>query len=279
LPLRRDDDFDRSIDAVHTDLVIDPFGASMADILDAARSADAEGFDGVWTFDHFSGAVMGQAWSRDPFVTLGALAVATHRVRLGVLVANVYNRHVAQLACALNSLQSLAPGRVRCGLGSGAGRSGRFAVEPRSVGRQPAPAASRRRALVETIDGLRLLYRGGTDYAGHFVTLDGAIGIVDGSDCPDIIVGATGEATIELAAAVADGVNIRRTPQLLEYLSHARVHRPDRPFEVGVFENLDPSHSLGGDPDELAKWGVDRRTLVVTAPYPLDVIEAIGRRL
>jgi alkanesulfonate monooxygenase SsuD/methylene tetrahydromethanopterin reductase-like flavin-dependent oxidoreductase (luciferase family) len=264
---------------VHTDLVIDPFGASMRDIVAVARCADEAGFSGVWTFDHFNAMVMDAPWSRDPFVMLGAIAAVTARVRLGLLVANAQNRHVAQLASALNSVQSLAPGRVRCGLGSGAGRTGRFAIEPQSVARPPLDAAGRRRLLVETIEALRVLYAGGGDYAGEHLTLRGATGVVDGAACPDVVIGAAGSATIEVAAAHADGVNIRRTADLEAHLRHARLARPDRPFEISVFEKLDLSHPLGGDPHWLLDRGVTRRTLVVTTPYPLAAVAAIGERL
>jgi alkanesulfonate monooxygenase SsuD/methylene tetrahydromethanopterin reductase-like flavin-dependent oxidoreductase (luciferase family) len=264
---------------LRTDLVIDPFGASMLDIVAVARCADDAGFAGVWTFDHFNAAVMDAPWSRDPFVMLGAIAAVTSRVQLGLLVANAQNRHVAQLASALNSVQSLAPGRVRCGLGSGAGPTGRFAVEPQSVARAPLAAAARRQLLVETIEALRALYSGRGDYSGEHVTLRHAVGVVDGAPCPEIIIGATGPATIGVAAAHADGVNIRRTADLEAHLQHAASSRPDRPFEISVFEKLDPSHPLGGDPDWLLDRGVARRTLVVTAPYPMAAVAAIGQRL
>ncbi len=60
-----------------TDLVLVPFGASLDEMLAAAQTADAGGFDTVWTYDHFSGLVQGAPWSRDPFVTLGAIAATT----------------------------------------------------------------------------------------------------------------------------------------------------------------------------------------------------------
>ena len=144
-----------------TDLVLVPFGASLDEMLAAAQTADAGGFDTVWTYDHFSGLVQGAPWSRDPFVTLGAIAATTERVNVGVLVANVANRHPAQLACAVNSLQSLAPGRVLLGVGAGDGgeqrvvgggegdrapsrRGGDAAGDPRRDDRCPARDLGRR---------------------------------------------------------------------------------------------------------------------------------------
>ena len=87
-----------------TDLVLSPFGADPVAMVAAAAAADRGGFAGVHTDDHFSGLVAGKAWSRDPFVVLGAIAAATDRLRVGVLVANMVNRHPAQLASAVNTL-------------------------------------------------------------------------------------------------------------------------------------------------------------------------------
>ena len=118
-----------------TDLVLAPFGASAGELLAAARAADAGGFDTVWTYDHFSGLVQSAPWSRDPFVTLAAIAATTERINVGVLVANVANRHPAQLACAVNSLQSLAPGRVLLGVGAGTAASSEWSAEAAAIGR------------------------------------------------------------------------------------------------------------------------------------------------
>jgi alkanesulfonate monooxygenase SsuD/methylene tetrahydromethanopterin reductase-like flavin-dependent oxidoreductase (luciferase family) len=220
-----------------TDLVVSPSGANVNDMLAAARVADAGGFDTVWTYDHFSGLIAGAPWSRDPFVTLAAIASATARVNVGILVANVVNRHPAQLACAVNSLQSLAPGRVRFGIGSGSARGGRFAGEHYAIGRPLAPAAQRRALLVESIDAVRAVFRGEA-FTGEHVQAAAAMAVTDGVELPPIIVGASRRATIRVACEHADGV-----------------------------------------PAPLAALGVDRRTLYVVAPYPLDAIETIAARL
>ena len=141
--------------AVLTDLVLVPFGASLDELLAAAQAVDRGGFDTVWTYDHFSGLVQGAPWSRDPFVTLGAIAATTERVNLGVLVANVANRHPAQLACAANSVQSLAPGRVLLGIGAGTAASSEWSAEARAIGRPIAAATTRRTILAETIGAVR----------------------------------------------------------------------------------------------------------------------------
>jgi alkanesulfonate monooxygenase SsuD/methylene tetrahydromethanopterin reductase-like flavin-dependent oxidoreductase (luciferase family) len=264
------------------DLVLSAFGASVPELVDAAVVADAAGFDGVWVFDHFSGAMLGRPWSREPFVVLGAIAARTERITLGPLVANIGNRHPAQLASAVNSLQSLAPGRALCGVGSGAAAGTRFAGEIEMIGRPIPGAAERRGRLVETIECLRAIWAG-DGYLGDYFRCEppagGSPGVTDGAAPPPIIVGASGEATVRLAATCADGVNIRDQDGLAALVGAARAAAGGRPFEVSVFTAVEPGHPLGGDVELLAELGVDRRTLYTSAPFAHRAIELIGSRL
>jgi alkanesulfonate monooxygenase SsuD/methylene tetrahydromethanopterin reductase-like flavin-dependent oxidoreductase (luciferase family) len=132
-------------DNIATDIVLSPFGADAAAMVDAARCLDESGFDGVWTLDHFSGSMLDRPWSREPFTVLGAMAAVTSELRVGPLVANMVNRHPALLASAASTLQSIAGGRSVLGLGSGAARGSRFAAEQDAIGRVPGPVEERRR--------------------------------------------------------------------------------------------------------------------------------------
>jgi alkanesulfonate monooxygenase SsuD/methylene tetrahydromethanopterin reductase-like flavin-dependent oxidoreductase (luciferase family) len=264
------------------DLVLSSFGAAVPEIVEAAVVAERSGFDGVWAFDHFSGTMLGRPWSREPFVVLGAIAASTRRVTLGPLVANIGNRHPAQLASALNSLQSLAPGRVLCGVGSGAAAGTRFAGEIEMIGRPIGDASERRARLVETIECLRSIWAG-EGYAGKYVRCtppNGAgPGVTDGAAAPPIVVGASGEPTVRLAAECADGVNIRDSGDVATLVGAAREAAGERPFEISVFTPFEPEHPLGGDSGRLAMLGVDRRTMFTSAPFDLRAIETIGSRL
>ncbi len=260
-----------------TDLVLSPHGADVRDLIAAAQVADAGAFDTVWTYDHFSGLIAGAAWSRDPFVTLGAIAASTERIKVGVLVANIVNRHPAQLACAVNSLQSLAPGRVAFGIGSGSARGGRFAGEHHAIGRPLAASAQRRELLIESIDAVRALFRDEA-FSGAQVQVAAAMAVTDGSALPPIIVGATGRDTIAVACEHADGVNLLRGDDLAERVAFARDNSGPG-FEVSAFSALNVDHPLGGDPAALAELGVERRTLYLTSPFPLDVLATIGANL
>lgn len=248
------------------DLVISPFGGDSRAILDAAVRAEAEGFDGVWLFDHVtslaSSTAPGVGASRDPFVLLGAIAARTSRVRLGTLVANIYNRHPAQLALAMDSLAGLAAGRVVVGLGSGAGARSAFSGENEALRREAAPASSRRADLAEYVEALRALWRGEDVVGTHATT--GLTGVVVGP-APRLVVGGGAPAMLELAARVADGVNINAglRPELATTVAAVRAIADERDlpggFEVSVFVAAPvASVDLADVPD-----GVDRVTFLV----------------
>jgi alkanesulfonate monooxygenase SsuD/methylene tetrahydromethanopterin reductase-like flavin-dependent oxidoreductase (luciferase family) len=66
---------------VLVDVLLDPFGSSWARMRDAAKAAEASGFDGVWTWDHLAGSVHGATSVLECWTTLCALAVSVPRLR------------------------------------------------------------------------------------------------------------------------------------------------------------------------------------------------------
>jgi alkanesulfonate monooxygenase SsuD/methylene tetrahydromethanopterin reductase-like flavin-dependent oxidoreductase (luciferase family) len=252
---------------VLTDLVINPFGAHLADMLAVAKAADEADIGAVWVTDHFSGNVVDAPWSRDPFVCLGAIAAVTDHVDLGVLVANVTNRHAVQLASGINSLQSLAPGRVRLGVGSGAAPDSRFSVEHDMVGKKLGDPATRRAMLNEAIGQLRRIWKA-----------DGFEAVTDGAPMPSVIVGASSWATIEVAIELADGVNIRRTERLADQLERlAAADLPDG-FEVSVLDFFAPGDELGVRPSDLVEAGVDRHIVTMWPGRDLGAVWRLPAR-
>lgn len=254
-----------------TDVVVDPFGADVGEMVDVAGVAERSGISAVWVTDHFSGAVVGAPWSRDPFVCLGAMAAATARIGLGVLVANIVNRHPAQLASAVDSLQSLAPGRVHLGVGSGAAPGSRFAVEHEAIGRTLDDPATRRQRLVDYIGALRAIWAGERSFAAQAVGFDGLTGVVDGTDAPPVIVGGSAWSTIEVATQFADGVNIRRTAELTDQLERLAATDTIPGFEISVLDDRDDLL----DPEVLRQAGVHRRIVTVSPPFDHVQLEAL----
>jgi len=98
--------------------------AGAAAIRDAAQAAEALGFDSIWITDRAAiprGEVnrrFGPAFY-DPLVTLGFVAAATSRVRLGATVFVLPFRHPVLMARAVASLDQLCGGRLDFGVGAG----------------------------------------------------------------------------------------------------------------------------------------------------------------
>ena len=103
--------------------------------------------------------------------------------------------------------------------------------------------------------------------------------VTDGASVPPIIVGASSRGTIRVACEHADGVNLLPEGDLAERVAFARDTAISEPFEVSAFVALDVAHPLGGDPAPLEALGIERRTLYVRAPFPVETVAALATRL
>jgi len=170
------------------------------------------GYDSIWTFDHllpFSGDVEGSCF--ETLTTLGALAVATSRVRLGALVNGVVYRHPAILAKAAAQVDRMSEGRLEFSLGAGWA-----AKEFRAYGLQFPSLAERYARLEEAMQLVKLLWREPrSTFYGHYYHVDDA-------PCepkpvqwphPPITVGGTGQGTLRVAARHADRLNVIAAPE------------------------------------------------------------------
>ena len=183
------------------DLLISPFDVDAKTVISLGTHAEDVGFDGVWTYDHMTGAMFDRGASLEPFTILGALAASTEKVQLGPLVANVRNRHPVQLALAANTLQELSGGRAVSGLGGGAAPGSRFAREHESLGTELGNGPERRQRLTEAIALMRAVWAGNVEFDGRFYAIDDFDFNLANNAPPPIIVGASGPATAELAIA------------------------------------------------------------------------------
>src|SRR6202161_1124746 len=95
-------------------------GASYADQLAVAQSAEQLGFAAFFRSDHYL-AMSGDGLPgpTDSWVTLGAIARETAGIRLGTLVSSATFRYPGPLAIAVAQVDAMSGGRVELGLGSG----------------------------------------------------------------------------------------------------------------------------------------------------------------
>src|ERR1700684_2781366 len=110
-----------------------PQHTTSPDMLAVWKEADdIEIFESGWTFDHFypifsdpTGPCL-EGW-----MTLTALAQATHRLRLGTLVTGIHYRHPAVLANMAATLDIISGGRLELGIGAGWNQeeSGAYGIE------------------------------------------------------------------------------------------------------------------------------------------------------
>src|SRR5690242_4188961 len=89
-----------------------PGTAPMPDLMRLIQGIEAAGFDGAGILDS-------QMLSRDTFVTLGQAATHTRRLALFPAVTNPFTRHPSVLASAIQTVEELAPGRVKFVIGTG----------------------------------------------------------------------------------------------------------------------------------------------------------------
>src|SRR3954452_19426980 len=95
-------------------------GATYDDLLAVARRTEETGFDAFFRSDHYlTMRGDGLPGPTDAWLTLGALARETSRIRLGTLVTPVTFRWPGQLAIEGAQVDAMSRGRVELGLGAG----------------------------------------------------------------------------------------------------------------------------------------------------------------
>src|SRR5471030_246154 len=150
------------------DLLFDPFGASWRTIREGAITAEGEGFDGVWLYDHLAGSVHRQDRVLEAWTTLTSIAAVVPRITIGPMVLNVANRDPGTLGVMAATLQEVSEGRLLLGLGAGGGRDTPYAAEQEAFDRAVPPDAMRRAAVEAAIVTLRSMWSGTVQGVGGF---------------------------------------------------------------------------------------------------------------
>ncbi|GAA3565688.1 hypothetical protein GCM10022222_56840 [Amycolatopsis ultiminotia] len=221
-------------------LYLPPFGpfGDPAVLVDLAVRAEAAGWDGVFLWDH---VVPAQPPIADPWTTLGAIAQATSRLRLGPMVTPPARRRPWVLARQAATVARLSRGRLVVGAGIGSDETGDF-------GRfgDPVDAPVRSARTDEALAVVRAMWAGQQlrHQGDHYrVNLDAAepepypipLWTACGSSHPRVV---------ERAAA-SDGIFPLPGPQppAPEALARivARVRPSGRPYDVAVSGNASPA--------------------------------------
>lgn len=241
-------------------------GATDDQLIAVARHAEALGFDGFFRSDHFltmSGD--GLPGPTDAWVSLGAIAQVTGRIRLGTLLSSATFRHPGLLSVTVAQVDASSGGRVELGLGTGW-----FEAEHRAYG-IPFPTVQERfDRLEEQLEIVTGLWR--TPLGEHFTHRGAHYRLEDcpalpkplQSPNPPVIVGGGGPVrTPALAARFADELNV----------PFHSLEVTARQFERGAAA----CHAIGRDPETLRRSAA---AVVCCGESEREVLrraEAIGR--
>ncbi len=244
-----------------------------------ARLAEEAGFEAVWQAE--------SRLVREATVPMAAYAAVTERIGIGSGVVNTWTRNVGLLAATFSTLDDLAPGRIKLGVGAW--------WDPLA-----AKVGIRRRRTLrcmrETIEATRrLLAMERVTYHGEFVRLDDVeIDIVHGDRSPKhvpIYVGATAMKMMELAGEIGDGVLLNYLvgpaydAEAMEHLAAgaARAGRSlddvDRPQLVVC--SLDPDRAVALDRarELVAQYLGQQPHIMKASGVDESLLEEIGRVL
>jgi alkanesulfonate monooxygenase SsuD/methylene tetrahydromethanopterin reductase-like flavin-dependent oxidoreductase (luciferase family) len=158
--------------------------------LELARHAEDLGFESIWAFDHFHTVpVPKDEITFESFSMLTALAMVTHRVRLGHMVICTAYRNPALTAKLCSTLDVISGGRFEIGIGAGWKED-----EWRAYGYGFPPIGERMDMLEEHLEVItRMLAPGRATYEGRHAHVRGAVNVPKGiQERIPIIVGGNG---------------------------------------------------------------------------------------
>ncbi|MTD58288.1 LLM class F420-dependent oxidoreductase [Amycolatopsis pithecellobii] len=264
-------------------------GATYDDLLRVAQKAEETGFDAFFRSDHFlsMGGVSGLPGPTDSWVTLGAIARETSRIRLGTLVTAATFRHPSLLAISVAQVDQMSGGRVEFGFGSGW-----YEAEHQAYGFDLPPLKERFDRYEEQlaiITGLWETPEGETfSFSGKHFQLVDAPGLPKPAQRPrpPVIIGGGGKKrTPALAARYADEFNVAfRDPEgavaQLELVDAAARAAGRDPKEIT--RSIAQTVAIGATDAEVARRAatisrdVDQLKRDGLAGTPAEVLDKIG---
>lgn len=170
-------------------------------LFDHTRIAEENGFDAVWTSDHFhpwwnTGAHCGMAW---PWVGIALERTSSIRIGTGV-TPPIARYHPGVIAQAFATLGAIYPGRVFLTLGTGE------AMNEVPLGYEWPEYPERRKRLIDACEIIDRLWDGGFhDYDGHYWNLDSARLYTLPDEQIPLYVAGNGPKSAHVAGRYADG--------------------------------------------------------------------------
>ncbi|MCB9439347.1 MAG: LLM class F420-dependent oxidoreductase [Mycolicibacterium sp.] len=267
-----------------------PQNTEWADMLAVWQAADGiDVFESGWTFDHFypifsdpTGPCL-EGW-----VTLAALAQASTRLRIGVMVTGIHYRHPAVLANMASALDIVSAGRLELGIGAGWNEeeSGAYGIELGSIRER----FDRFEEACQVLLGL--LTQETTTFDGRYYQLTDARNEPKGvqKPHPPICIGGSGEKrTLPLTARYADHWNfmggspeefarkrdvlaaacadIGRDPAEITLSAHVRLDA-----DLDYAKVVDDSLALGAE-------GLDLAIVYLPTPHTPAVLEPLAEAI
>ena len=192
-------------------------GVSWDDLLSLWQELDRDSnFEHLWLMDHFVTGMGSAADSSGPcmegWTALAALAQATSRVRLGILVTGNTYRHPAVLAKMATTVDHISGGRLEFGLGAAW-----HAYEHQAFAIPFYTTKERLERLDEAAQVIKLLWtQPRPKFQGRYYQLDEPPYNPPNvqQPHPPILIGGSGERrTLRTVARYADATNVSGTPE------------------------------------------------------------------
>jgi F420-dependent oxidoreductase-like protein len=248
---------------------------------------DIDVFESAWTFDHFYPIFSDSTGPcLEGWVTLTALAQATHRLRLGTLVTGIHYRHPAVLANMAATLDIVSGGRLEIGIGAGWNEeeSGAYGIDLGSL----RDRSDRFEEACEVLVGL--LTQTETTFSGSHYALASARCNPPGVQRPHppICIGGSGEKrTWRTAARFAQhwnfvGGTVEEFARKREVLhAHcADVGRDPGEITLSTHVRFGADHSeTAATAASFAEAGADLAIIILPAPYSPAVLEPLAAAL
>ena len=241
-----------------------------ATMVAAATTAEAAGWESIWTGEHLVAAspqrppspVRPDTHFVDQVASLAHLAAQTITLRLGTGIVILPQRNPVVLAKELASVDVLSGGRLEAGFGVG--------YVPDEFDAIGVPFSERGARMDDHIDALRAMWRGDLEFEGRFTSWHGVEAHPRPVEPhgPPIHVGGGSAATFRRAVLRADGwygflSTLESTGSAMDALDRGMAEL-DRPAHLGRIQvSVTPSEPV--DRDLVRRYedlGVDRLILV-----------------